>query len=186
MTRISPSLRQAITAGGQYDGCTRGPHGARQLRLCRAKTRAGAIYAKWRDEPLVVDKWFGAEAGSRLPGTVARVRELTFHPAFTLKNPNKVYALLGSFGGNSGQFPCCGWLWIRLHERADLGAGPDQPSIGGAYGPQFRALETVRAKAPGSDESGFGAGGSASRLIKRNHRSSDQVTFLIYPHILWK
>ena len=47
------------------------------------------FYAKWRDEPLVVDKWFGVEAGSRLPGTVARVRELTSHPAFTLKIPTR-------------------------------------------------------------------------------------------------
>jgi aminopeptidase N len=63
-----------------------------------------AFYSRWQDEPLVVDKWLGVEAMSRLPGTVARVRELTRHPAFTLKNPNKVYALLGSFGGNQINF----------------------------------------------------------------------------------
>ena len=28
-----------------------------------------AFYAKWKDEPLVVDKWLGVEALSRLPGT---------------------------------------------------------------------------------------------------------------------
>jgi aminopeptidase N len=37
------------------------------------------------------------QATSRLPGTVARVRELMRHPAFDLKNPNKVYALVRSF-----------------------------------------------------------------------------------------
>ena len=63
-----------------------------------------AFYAKWKDEPLVVDKWLGVEALSRLRGTVARVKELTAHPAFTLKNPNKVYALLGSFGVNQVNF----------------------------------------------------------------------------------
>ncbi len=63
-----------------------------------------SFYAKWKDEPLVVDKWLGVEAMSRLPGTVARVNELTAHPAFTLKNPNKVYALLGSFGVNQVNF----------------------------------------------------------------------------------
>jgi aminopeptidase N len=51
-----------------------------------------------------VDKWLGVEALSRLPGTVQRVRELSVHPAFTLKNPNKVYALLGSFGVNQVNF----------------------------------------------------------------------------------
>jgi aminopeptidase N len=63
-----------------------------------------AFYAKWKDEPLVVDKWLGVEALSRLRGTVARVKELAAHPAFTLKNPNKVYALLGSFGVNQVNF----------------------------------------------------------------------------------
>jgi aminopeptidase N len=63
-----------------------------------------AFYAKWKDEPLVVDKWLGVEALSRLPGTVARVKDLTLHPAFTLSNPNKVYALLGSFSVNQVNF----------------------------------------------------------------------------------
>jgi aminopeptidase N len=63
-----------------------------------------AFHSKWKDEALVVDKWLGVEALSQLPGTVARVKELTGHPAYTLKNPNKVYALLGSFGSNQINF----------------------------------------------------------------------------------
>jgi aminopeptidase N len=63
-----------------------------------------AFYAKWQDEALVVDKWLGVEALSRLPGTVDRVRALSAHPAFTLTNPNKVYALVGSFGVNHVNF----------------------------------------------------------------------------------
>jgi aminopeptidase N len=62
------------------------------------------FYTKWRNEPLVVDKWLGVQAASRLPGALARVKELTSHPAFTLRNPNKVYALLGSFGANQVNF----------------------------------------------------------------------------------
>jgi len=68
------------------------------------RTALDAFYAKWQDEALVVDKWLGTEALSRLPGTVDRVRELAVHPAFTLRNPNKVYALLGSFGVNQVNF----------------------------------------------------------------------------------
>jgi hypothetical protein len=34
-----------------------------------------AFYAKWKDEPLAVDKWLGVEALSRLRGTVARVKD---------------------------------------------------------------------------------------------------------------
>ena len=63
-----------------------------------------AFYAKWRDEPLVVDKWLAVQAGSRLPGTLARVRELLAHPAFDLKVPNKVYALIRTFSANHVRF----------------------------------------------------------------------------------
>ena len=63
-----------------------------------------AFYAKWQDEPLVVDKWLAVQAASRLPGTVARVKELLAHPAFDLKVPNKVYALIRSFSANHVRF----------------------------------------------------------------------------------
>lgn len=64
-----------------------------------------AFYEKWKDELLVVDKWLSIQATSRLPGTLSRVKELVSHPAFTLKNPNKIRALIGAFGhGNLAQF----------------------------------------------------------------------------------
>ncbi len=56
-----------------------------------------AFYQKWRGEPLVAAKWLAIQAASRLPGTLARVRELRRSDAFALTNPNKVYALLGTF-----------------------------------------------------------------------------------------
>ena len=63
------------------------------------------FYEKWKDELLVVDKWLGIQATSRLPGTLNRVKELVSHEAFTLKNPNKIRALIGAFGhGNASQF----------------------------------------------------------------------------------
>jgi aminopeptidase N len=59
------------------------------------------FYAKWQDEALVLDKWFGLQATTPLPGTLARVKALLGHPAFNIKNPNKVRALIGSFAANS-------------------------------------------------------------------------------------
>jgi aminopeptidase N len=63
-----------------------------------------AFHQKWKDEPLVVDKWLAVQAGSRLPGTLDRVRQLLAHPAFDLKVPNKVYALIRSFSANHVRF----------------------------------------------------------------------------------
>lgn len=62
-----------------------------------------AFYEKWHHDPLVVDKWFGLQAASSLPGTLDHVRKLTEHPAFDFANPNRVYALLGTFGANAVQ-----------------------------------------------------------------------------------
>jgi aminopeptidase N len=56
-----------------------------------------AFYDRWQDDPLVVDKWFALQARSSLPGTVAAVRALTRHSAFTRGNPNRLRALIGTF-----------------------------------------------------------------------------------------
>ena len=56
-----------------------------------------AFYETWKDDDLVVDKWFSLQATSSLPSTLARVKELTHHPAFTIKNPNRMRALVGAF-----------------------------------------------------------------------------------------
>ena len=77
------------------------------LANCDCAERAPALaafYDKWKDEPLVVDKWLAVQAGSRLPGTLAEVRKLLAHPAFDIHNPNKVYALIRSFCGNHLRF----------------------------------------------------------------------------------
>ena len=63
-----------------------------------------AFYARWQNEPLVVDKWLAVQATSRLPGTLARVNELLLHPAFDIKVPNKVYALVRAFASNHVRF----------------------------------------------------------------------------------
>jgi aminopeptidase N len=55
------------------------------------------FYTQWQHDPQVVDKWFSIQAGSRLPGTLEKVRQLMQHPAFRLTNPNKVRALIGRF-----------------------------------------------------------------------------------------
>ena len=62
------------------------------------------FYARWKDEPLVVDKWLAVQAASCQPDTLSRVRRLLAHPAFDLKVPNKVYALIRTFSANHVRF----------------------------------------------------------------------------------
>jgi aminopeptidase N len=72
---------------------------------CPERVRAlEAFYSKWKNEPLVVDKWLAVQATTRLPSALADVKRLMNHPAFNIGNPNKVYALIGGFRGNQVRF----------------------------------------------------------------------------------
>ena len=55
------------------------------------------FYARWKDEPLVVDKWFALQARDPSPGALGRVLGLTAHPAFDTRTPNRFRALVGGF-----------------------------------------------------------------------------------------
>ena len=52
----------------------------------------------------MLDKWLAVQAGSRLPDTLGRVQRLLKHPAFDIKVPNKVYALIRTFTANHVRF----------------------------------------------------------------------------------
>lgn len=70
-----------------------------------AKEKAlGAFYDKWKHDPLVLDKWFMFQAQSKAPTTLDTVQNLTNHPDFNLKNPNRVRSLLGTFARNVVRF----------------------------------------------------------------------------------
>jgi aminopeptidase N len=55
------------------------------------------FYTRWQDEPLVLDKWFAVQARAARADTAETVRALLSHRKFSLKNPNRVRALIGSF-----------------------------------------------------------------------------------------
>ena len=62
------------------------------------------FYQDFKNEALVVDKWFSLQAVATHTDVKA-VRKLMTHPAFTLKNPNRARSLIFSFcNGNPAQF----------------------------------------------------------------------------------
>jgi len=63
-----------------------------------------AFYARFKDDPLVLDKWFALQAAAQRPGTVDAVLELSGHPDFTITNPNRLRSLAGTFAGNHWVF----------------------------------------------------------------------------------
>jgi aminopeptidase N len=66
------------------------------------------FYQDFKNEALVVDKWFSLQAVA-MHTDVNAVRKLMTHPAFTLKNPNRARSLIFSFcNGNPSQFHAAG------------------------------------------------------------------------------
>ncbi|MEQ1889312.1 MAG: aminopeptidase N [Alphaproteobacteria bacterium] len=72
-----------------------------------APERAMALqdfYGRWRNDALVLDKWFTAQALSHLPDTLAQVTALLQHPEFSFENPNRVRSLIGAFCHSNQQY----------------------------------------------------------------------------------
>jgi aminopeptidase N len=68
------------------------------------------FYSRFEQEPLVIDKWFGLQAMAQREGTLDEVERLAKHPAFTIANPNRLRALVGTFSANQ-------WLFHRADGR---------------------------------------------------------------------
>ena len=62
------------------------------------------FHDRFAKDPLVLDKWMGLQALSPRRDTVERVHELMTNPAFDIKNPNRVRALIGAFSANQLRF----------------------------------------------------------------------------------
>ena len=52
------------------------------------------FYQRWKDNPLVIDKWFAVQAGQ---GTAEDARRLSKHADFDISNPNRVRSVAAAF-----------------------------------------------------------------------------------------
>ncbi|MDD2368150.1 MAG: aminopeptidase N [Sulfuricurvum sp.] len=62
------------------------------------------FYTRYKDQTLVMNKYFGVCASSRRDGTLGRVQALQNDPVYDPKVPNLVRALIGSFARNPVAF----------------------------------------------------------------------------------
>jgi len=108
------------------------------------------FYQSWKDDHLVIDKWFAVQATSHQPDTFNRVKELMDHSLFSLKNPNKVRALIGSFAqSNPGQFNRPDGKGYELLANAVLEIDKFNPQIAARLANSFRSwriLESGRSQ----------------------------------------
>ncbi len=57
-----------------------------------------AFYSKWKEDSLVLDKWFAIQAASHHEHALKHVKALVNHKDFVYTNPNRVRSVLGVFG----------------------------------------------------------------------------------------
>jgi aminopeptidase N len=103
---------------------------------------------RYESDPLIIDKWLGLQAMIPEAGTLARVRSLTAHPAFSMNNPNRVRALIGSFAhGNATQFNRADGAGYDFIADAVLTLDTKNPQVAARLATAFRswrALESAR------------------------------------------
>ncbi|HVY59376.1 MAG TPA: aminopeptidase N [Xanthobacteraceae bacterium] len=121
------------------------------LSLHNVPERQAAIddfYRRYEADPLVIDKWFALQAAIPEPATLARVRDLTEHPAFSFANPNRIRALVGSFAqANQTQFNRADGEGYRFLADVVRRLDPKNPQVAARLLTAFRswrALEPTR------------------------------------------
>lgn len=85
------------------------------------------FYQRYRDNPLVLDKWFQVQSWSMRPDAVEAVKALSQHPDFTLSNPNRVRSLYGALTGNQAAFHQADGAGYRLIADLVIALDPKNP-----------------------------------------------------------
>ncbi|WP_245873090.1 aminopeptidase N [Albidovulum inexpectatum] len=71
----------------------------------RGAREIAAFYERWKDNRLVIDKWFALQVAHAQPDMAAQVAaRLAEHPDFEWKNPNRFRALMGALAANHAGF----------------------------------------------------------------------------------
>ncbi|HXQ83305.1 MAG TPA: aminopeptidase N [Xanthobacteraceae bacterium] len=151
MTEASDAITRAKSQYDSADNMTDRMAALETLSLHDRPERAAALddfYARYADDPLIIDKWLALQAAIPEPATLDRVRALTKHPAFSVANPNRVRALIGSFAQvNHTQFNRPDGAGYGFVADFVLALDPKNPQVAarlmGAFR-SWRALEATR------------------------------------------
>ncbi|WP_282092240.1 aminopeptidase N [Epibacterium ulvae] len=75
------------------------------LKADKGADASASFFDQWQEDRLVMDKWFALQISCAEPEAAARIaKELTTHPLFTLKNPNRFRAVMGALSGHHAGF----------------------------------------------------------------------------------
>ena len=133
-----------------------------------------SFYARWKREPLVVDKWLAVQAASRLPETLAEVK--LPHHAPCLRHPQSEQGLRARprLLRQPRALPRRRRRRLRIRRRGSHRTRCAQPAGRRAHRPCFRPLAEVRRRPAGACEVGSGAHPEHRRAVARHARGRDQ------------
>jgi aminopeptidase N len=146
--------RGAALAKAQYDGAdnmTDRQGALAVLAMLDAPEREAALadfYARYRGDPLVIDKWFAIQSAAPRGDTLAAVERLRGHADFTLKNPNRLRALAGGLAANHWVFHDPAGAGYRLLADFVIAADGINPQVAARLVPplgRWRRIEEGRA-----------------------------------------
>jgi aminopeptidase N len=118
----------------------------------RTRTLAD-FYKRYAADALIVDKWFSLQALIPQPDTLDNVRALTGHPAFSMANPNRVRAVIGTFAqGNPTQFNRADGAGYEFIADTVLTLDPKNPQLAARLATAFRTWRTLETGRRGKAE----------------------------------
>ncbi|MAG29500.1 MAG: aminopeptidase N [Deltaproteobacteria bacterium] len=128
-----------------------------------------SFFERWKEDPLVLDKWFSIQAGSKRADTLGRVKQLSEHADFTLGNPNRVRALVGAFcAGNQVRFHDAtgeGYVFLADAVLALDGANPQVASRMASIFNDWRRYDDARQSAMQAQLDRIASSGSLSKDV---------------------
>jgi aminopeptidase N len=106
------------------------------------------FYQRYRDDSLVLDKWFALQAAAQRTDTVDVVEALARHEDFGIRNPNRWRALVGNFAANQWAFHNASGRGYRLVADMILEVDRMNPQVAARQVPslgRWRRFEAGRA-----------------------------------------
>ena len=96
-----------------------------------------AFLERFKDDALVVDKWFAIQSAAQRADTPERVEQLASHPAFSLTNPNRLRAVVSQFAMNHWTFNDASGRGYRFVADMIMAADRLNPQIAARLVPAF-------------------------------------------------
>jgi aminopeptidase N len=156
MTETDQAIARAFAQYQTADNMTDRMAALETLALHDRPERAAALedfYRRYADDPLIIDKWLALQAAIPEPATLDRVRALTRHPAFSITNPNRIRALIGSFAqANHTQFNRSDGAGYAFVADFVLELDPKNPQVAARLMGAFRSWRALEAQRRGKAE----------------------------------